>query len=477
MMKSLLKPIATALLLSLPLLPMPTISIGQEFSLEDDVPDVIRYPRKQRPIFVPRADGKRDQFQHLLYLAESPPTARKRAKAYRYLAEILGKVGRNSEAMRAYEAGALQGDGPSATEIMQAHAAGRFKPNYLSELIELVYLPRAKAGGTGGPMLMAKLVGSGKVKGVGSSSDWLQLAASRGSTEATLQLAEGAERRGKIASAAKLYASIDKMSKLDRALRQARVHLLGEDTKPNGELALAWLDHAATIDAAAAGKQAESLYRREAGSEDVRAKLLEVALASGYSPKGGGGGGYGARLRAAATADERAQLLVEMTQAADAGDAGAALALAQEQLVQADPALEESGYVYLLKAVEAGLEPAVTDAAARLAGMASDSPRAASLLAALTKSADGGSVPAMWALVDLYAFGGAIAADPEKSLSYLQAAADAGHAEAQLRLGLHFAQQQADPEKVELARHYLEAAADQGSAPAKAYLAGFKPAA
>ncbi len=474
-MKSLLTPIATALLLSLTLVPAPTLSLGQEFSVVDEAPEVIKYPRKQRVVFNPRADGKRDEFQHLLYLAESPPTARKRAKAYRYLAEILGKVGRDNEAMRAYEAAALQGDGPSATVIMQAHAAGSYKPNYLSELIELVYVPRAKSGGTGGPLLMAKLAGSGKVKGVGSSSDWLRLAASRGSSEATVKLAEAAERNGKVAAAAKLYASIDKISKLDRALRQARVNLLGEGTKPNGELALAWLDYAAGIDAEAAGKQASGLYRKAIGSDAVRAKLLEAAIAAGFDPQGGGG--YSTRLRTAATAEDRATIIAELTQSADAGNAGAALTLAQDQLAQADPALEESGYAYLLKAVEGGLEPAVTDAAARLAGMAADSPRAASLLAALTQSADGGSVPAMWALVDLYAFGGAIAADPEQSLSYLQAAADAGHAEAQLRLGLHFAQQQADPEKVKLARHYLEAAADQGSAPAKAYLAGFKPAA
>lgn len=474
-MKTLFTPFALALLLAGPLSWVPTASLSQEVSIEDEAPEVIKYPRHKWVVFTPRADGKRDEFQHLLYLAESPPTARKRARGYRYLAEILSKVGRNSEAMRAYEAAALQGDGPSATVIMQAHAAGRYTPGYLRELIALVYVPRARSGGTGGPLLLAKLVASGKVKGVGSSSEWLQLAAARGSTQATVELAEAAERKGKVAAAAKLYASIDTISKLERALRQARVNLLGEGTKANGELALAWLELAARIDAEAAGKQAAGLYRKAVGSDAVRARLLEAAVAAGFDPEGSGG--YGSRLRTAATADERAKALAELSRAAAAGNAVAALTLAQYQLAQSDPALEESGYAHLLVAVTAGLEPAVTDAAARLAALPPDAPRAPQLLAALTQSAEAGAVTAMWALADLYGFGGPVAADPAQSLAYLRAAADAGHAEAQLRLGLHFAQQKADPEQAKLARHYLEAAADQGSAPAKAYLAGFKPAA
>ncbi|RYE83769.1 MAG: hypothetical protein EOP19_13105, partial [Hyphomicrobiales bacterium] len=117
---------------------------------------------------------------------------------------------------------------------------------------------------------------------------------------------------------------------------------------------------------------------------------------------------------------------------------------------------------------------AVTDAAGRLVALGKDSPRAAPLLEALIKAADGGAVAAMFSLADLYAWGGAVPADQEKSLGYMRAAADAGHAEAQLRLGLHFAQKTADPEAPDLARHYLTAAAKQGSAPAEAYLASLK---
>jgi TPR repeat protein len=424
---------------------------------------------------VPRADGKRDQLQHLLYLAESPNTQRKRARGYRNLAEILLKAGRGAEAMRAYEAAALQGDGPSATVIMRAHSEGRYNPVWLAELLPLVYVPRAQADGTGGPMLMAQLTASGKIKGYGSSGEWLQLAASRGSTQATIKLAEAAEYSGNIKSAAQLYASVDDLSKLDRALRQAKVSLLGDGRKTNSKLALAWLDYAASIDSAAAAKVAGSLWRKEAGSESARGHLLEVALAGGVDPQGGGGGGgYFTRLREAKTDEERTALLVEIKTAADGGNASAALAWAQDGLGRADASLEDEAYAFLAQAVAAGLEPAVTDAAGRLVALDKDSPRVAALLEAMSKAADAGVVAAMWSLADLYAWGGPVAADQDKSLTYMRAAADAGHVEAQLRLGLHFAQRTADPEGPQLARHYLEAAAKQGSAPAEAYLASLK---
>ena len=162
---------------------------------------------------------------------------------------------------------------------------------------------------------------------------------------------------------------------------------------------------------------------------------------------------------------------LRLTRWAKKAGADAALVVAQDRLSQSDEALADEGYAYLEQALAAGLDPAITEAAARLVALPKDSPRAASLLEGMTKAADAGAVTAMWALADIYAFGGPVPADSERSLAYLRAAADAGHLEAQLRLGLQYAQQKADPEQVELARHYLEAAAKQGSAPAKTYLA------
>lgn len=477
-MRSLLASAALVLALSMPAFAAgETTEVGEAFNPGRAVELDIEYPRVKREIFVPRADGKRDELQHLLYLAESPNTQRKRARGYRNLAEILLKAGRGAEAMRAYEAAALQGDGPSATIIMREHAEGRYAPIWLSELLPMVYLPRAKADGTGGPLLMADL--AQKVAGIGTPNEWLQLAASRGSSTATLKLAEAAERRGKIKSAAQLYASIDEISKLDRALRQAKVSLLGVGRKANADLAMAWLDYAASIDPAATAELAGSLWRKEAGPDAARDHLLEVALAGGVDPqarKGGGGGGYFTRLREAETEEERTALLAEIKTAADAGNPSAALAYAQDRLARADAALEDEAYGYLVTAVVAGLEPAVTDAAGRLVALAPDSPRVTPLLEAMEKAADAGTVSAMWSLADLYAWGGPVPADQERSLAYMRAAADAGHVEAQFRLGLHFAQQTTDPDGPELARHYLEAAAKQGSAPAEAYLAGLKPA-
>ncbi len=473
-MKSLLASAALVFVLTVPGFAGDIAEVGEPFRPGRIVELDMKYPRVKREIFVPRADGKRDELQHVLYLAESPNTQRQRARGYRNLAEILLKAGRGAEAMRAYEAAALQGDGPSSTIVMRAHSEGRYKPVWLSELLPLVYVPRAKADGTGGPMLMAELIASGKVKGYGSSTEWLQLAASRGSTQATIKMAEAAERSGNIKSASSLYASVDKLSRLDRALRQAKVSLLGEDRKANSDLALAWLDYAAAIDPAATAKLAGSLWRKEAGPEIAREKLLEVALAGGVDPQGGGGG-YFTRLREARTDEERTALLAEIKTAADGGNASAALAWAQDSLGKADATLEDEAYAYLQQAVTAGLEPAVSDAAGRLVTLGKDSPRVAPLLDAMTRAADAGAVPAMWSLADLYAWGGPVPVDQEKSLAYMRAAADAGHLEAQLRLGLHFAQKTTDPEGPELARHYLEAAAKQGSAPAEAYLAGLKP--
>ena len=468
-MKSLLASTILALILAAPAIAGESTEVGEAFNPGRMVTLDVDYPRVKRQVFVPRADGKRDQLQHLLYLAESANTQRKRARGYRDLAEILLQAGRGGEAMRAYEAAALQGDGPSATIIMRAHAEGRYEPVWLPELLTLVYLPRAKADGTGGPLLMAELISSGRVRGLGSTTEWLQIAAGRGSTTAGIKLAEEAEYSGQITTASKLYAQVDKISRLDRALRQARVSFLGEERKRNTKLALAWLDYARDLDAAAPAKLSASLWKKQTGSDKARAHLLEVALAGGIDPQGSGGGT--SRLRNAKTPEEREAILAELKTAADAGSADAALVVAQDRLSQSDEALGDEGYAYLEQALAAGLDPAITEAAARLVALPKDTPRAAALLEGMTKAADAGAVTAMWALADIYAFGGPVPADSERSLTYLRAAADAGHLEAQLRLGLQYAQQKADPEQVELARHYLEAAAKQGSAPAKTYLA------
>ena len=474
-MKALLASTATALILLLPLgAPILAQEVGEPFRPARIAPQPeVKYPRVKRQIFVPRADGKRDELQHLLYLAESANTQAKRGRGYRHLGEILVKAGRSAEAMRAYEAAALQGDGPSVTIVMQAHAEGRYRPAWASELVQMVYLPRARQQGTSGPLLMADLAASGKVKGIGSATEWLELAAARGSTQATIRLAEAAEARGQIKTAAKYYASVDKFSKLDRALKQVRVNLLGEKKKRNSKLAIAWLDYAASFDATATAKVAGTLWRKQIGTESARGRLLEVALAGGIDPQGGGSG-FVTRLREAKTDAERARILDEIRVAADGGNAAAALAFAQDRLAAADAKAEDDAYHYLEQAIAAGLAPAITDAAGRLVAMGQDSPRTAKLLEALTKAADAGVVPAMSSLADLYAWGGPVPTDQQKSLDYMRAAADAGQVEAQLKLGLHFAQKTADPESPQLARKYLEAAAKQGSAPAQAYLASLK---
>lgn len=411
------------------------------------------------PIFVPRPDGKRDRFQHLLFLAEHGRNDAERGKGYRYLGEILIRVGRNEEALRAYEAGGIRGDRPSARIVMDAYERRRYRPLMLVELIDAAVLPDAQNGSVTSALHLADLLAAGTIKGkrFGTSGDWLRFAAAQGSSTALRRLAEGAERRGDIKSAIGYYAQLDtNLSKTDRALRQARVYYLGEDVKRNAEVAIAWLNYASTRDVEAAGRIAARLYRQAGNSDET---LLKIAEAGGINPNGSGG--FSARLAAAASEDERQAILAEIKAAADGGNADAALAYWRVMGPAGDTA-------YLATAVSGGSAAAATDALGFLArSPASDD--TAAMLAALEDAAAAGSVEAMKALGALYSAGGPVVADNARSLEYFRQAADAGDADAQLRVGLHFAQSPANPD-LELARHYLAAAAEQGSASARAYL-------
>ena len=120
-MKSLIATVALALVLATPAIARDaTTEVGEPFDPGRVVELEIEYPRVKREIFVPRADGKRDELQHLLYLAESPNTQRKRARGYRNLAEVLLKAGRGAEAMRAYKAGDYRAAATAFREIDNA---------------------------------------------------------------------------------------------------------------------------------------------------------------------------------------------------------------------------------------------------------------------------------------------------------------------------------------------------------------------
>jgi TPR repeat protein len=415
--------------------------------------------------------GERDRFQHLLFLAEHGRDARDRGRKYRNLGAVLVKAGRHKEALRAYEAGALEGDAPSANIVVQAWLDRAYKPQKVAALVSMSVLPKAQSGSVSSALLMADLLASGKIKGEGfeTSGYWLLQAAKLGSGTAQRRLAEAAERRGEIKTAANYYAALDKTGgKLDRALRQAKVYYLGQDVRQNADIGIAWLKYAAAIDAEAAGKLAAKLIRTVPGS-DAEDLLLEFADAAGVSVTSEGGrAGPSTRLAAAASPAEREAVLAALRSEADAGAIDSAIVL--WRALNADRADAETQRPYLLVAAKAGNRSAITTASKLLLRSLDGSPETAALLEAVQAAADGGNVDAMLVLANLFAAGGPVSLDPAKSLFYFRAAADKGDAEAQFRVGLYFSQGAGNEADMDLARQYLAAAAAQGSLSAQAYL-------
>lgn len=413
--------------------------------------------------------GKRDPLQHLLYLAENGKTPAQRGELYANLAEKLTLTGRPAEAMRATEAAAIEGDLDSALKVLAASKAGRYKLHYFDKIVDAALLSHAKAGGVGAALLLADLLASGRIDGgqYGSATYWLEKAADAGSNTALRRLARAAEYRGEINLAANYYARADQtLSRLDRALKEAKDIYLGNDTKRSVSVAFAWLAYASRLSLDETGKAAAKLYRK-AINEDDRTKLLAMAKAAGIEPESGGG--FTAQLAAATTDEQRAKILAAMKAAADSGSPEAAADYWR--------ALKDTGgsidaaVPYLLIAVGGGNPTAIEDTSEFLARTGPDDAKVASMLGALEQSAASNNVEALKALGSLYAIGGPVIADPTRSTDYYRRAADAGDVDSQLRIGLYFAQQDGAPDTLTLARHYLSAAADKGSASAKAYLA------
>jgi TPR repeat protein len=418
--------------------------------------------------------GARDRFQHLLFLAEHGRDARDRGRKYRNLGAMLEKAGRHKEALRAYEAGALEGDGTSAGIVVDAFLARRYKPQQLGALAAAAILPRAESGNISSALLLSELLSTGRIKGGSfhTSGYWLDKAAKSGSGTAQRMLAESAERRGDIKTAAAYYAAFDKTgSRLARALRQAKRYYLGEEVRQNTALGITWLNHASAIDAVAAGKLAAKLTRQAPGS-DGEETLYAMARAAGIveTVKSGGGGtaGPSTRLAAATTDAERATVLAALKTEADSGSIESAIVLWRALASSGAAATDQAPY--LLVAVKAGNVKAINAATKLLIITATPSADTDALVAAITSAADAGNVDALLALAALYATGGPVTPDGTRSLNYYRAAADHGDADSQFRVGIYFAQDTTNDETLDLARQYLAAAAAQGSVPAQAYL-------
>lgn len=414
--------------------------------------------------------GKRDRFQHLLFLAETAKDSRDRGRKYRNLGSVLQQVGRTQEGLRAYEAGALEGDGPSASIVLEAMLKKRYKPRDVAGLVSLAVLPKAESGNVSAVLLMADLVGQGRVKGAAfhTSGYWLDKAARLGSGDAQRALAESAERRGDIGTAASYYAMLDRTGgKLARALHQARAWYLGKEVKQNSKIALAWLAYAGRIDKQAAGKLAAKLIRQAPDSDGIE-RLLEITAAAGLPPPSTSAGGPSARLAAAETPEARQAVLADLETAAKQGSGNAAIVLWRAR--EADGVTGAALAPYLAMATRAGSGHALGEAMRLLLVTPAATPESDALVAAIDAVATEGDVDALKALGNLYAAGGPVEADATRSLAYFRAAADQGDVESQFKVGLYFSQDTLTADAAELARHYLEAAATQGFAPAKAYL-------
>lgn len=421
------------------------------------------------PIFNDNGTGKRDQLQHLLYLAESGKTKADRGRKYRYLAEILIRVGRNQEAMRAYEAGALMGDGPSGSVMVKAIGAKRYKAHDLALLATISFMPHADGGSVNANLLMATLVSTGRLKGEAfrTSGYWIEQAANLGSGTAIRMLAEGAERRGNIKSAARLYASLDgKGNGLKRALRQAKTWYLGTHVKPNADLALAWLNVAAGIDAVAAGRLAGRLVRDVPDGPEQEALMALAAKAGVSNPTGKSS--PSTRLAEAKTATERAAVLAALRLEAEGGNGSAAIVVWRAMVE--DGAADADVAPYLILAARSGSVSAIRVAINALVRSPGSTPETEALLAVIDGVARAGNIEALKALGSIYATGGPVVPDAARSLEYFRVAADDGDLESQIRVGVYFAQTQADEAAIDLAREYLSLAAEQGSASAQAFL-------
>ncbi|WP_269582912.1 tetratricopeptide repeat protein [Roseibium sp. Sym1] len=408
--------------------------------------------------------------EQLLAIAASKATSKADIQHYnREYGKYLQERGKTRSAYQAFEKAALAGDTSSQNRLIKGQIDGKYRPSNLNKVAREVYLPAANSGSSvSANLLMADLVGKGKVRGAEfkSESYWLQRAAGKGSTTASRELAENAERAGNIKLAAKYYARNDRISKSDRALRQARVYYLGQGVGQNTRIAHAWMEQARRLDKKGAGQLAARVYRTTGGSKDG-AYLQEVASAAGISnvlPQGR----ISREYRAAKSEEARRAIIAPLEQSARNGNADAALVLAN--LFIETGGNDDAIAGYLVKAYSGGKSEALEVMIKRLQRARAGSGAANTLYSAVASAANKGNVSAARALSSIYSIGGAKPASVSESRKWLRKAADAGDTKSQYELGVDLFENGNGGADQATALKYLKMAAASGDPFASSYL-------
>ncbi len=404
-------------------------------------------------------------------LAKAAENARSKDEIIRYnrtYGNFALEHGKSAEAYVAFERAALAGDPSSGRKLAKGHYDGIYRPSNTTLVARSVYLPLTNdKSEVTVRLLLAKLIDDGQLSAgqFGSADTWLNQAASAGGTPALRKLAERAEAAGNLKLALDYYTKADKTSQADRALRQARVSYLGQETKPDVKRGHAWMEIARKLDKQGAAQLAARIYRQTSGGRDG-AYLATVASAGGVNVMSQSQ--LVSAFRAAKTVAEREKIVQPLKAAAKAGNAEAAFNLAQLYLgIGGDPA--EAGPL-LATAYKKGKSEAMTPMVAMLMRAEPGQAYAEPLFKAVTAAADGGNVEAARALSSLYGIGGYKPANEEERLKWLRKAAESGDTKSQYEVGVYLYENGKTEAQKKLAVEYLVTAAKKGDAFARAYL-------
>ncbi|MEM6477363.1 MAG: hypothetical protein AAF687_14505, partial [Pseudomonadota bacterium] len=212
--------------------------------------------------------GEQSAIELTIRAIEVEPNDDERGALYSTLAGRLLAANRTAEANAAYEQAAILGNLAGGQAIARAQLSDGYALTQPAIVARNAYVGLATdRNSITASIALAELLMGGTISSseFGEADGWLRKAAALGSTRAVRLLAESAESRGDVESAADFYVALGD-DRLDRALRQARAHFRGTDNadgdekgQPDLEIAQAWLTYASSIDGAAAGRTARSL--------------------------------------------------------------------------------------------------------------------------------------------------------------------------------------------------------------------------
>jgi TPR repeat protein len=416
---------------------------------------------------------RNDPLELYLCAAEKETDPVLKSKYFKTVAETLEKRGDTKGAFNAYENAALAGNESAGNKIYKAQESGVYTPRALQQIARTVYIPKAQGkNGVGAALLLAKLVGSGELKGpeFKTSAFWLQRAVDGGSTSAIRRMAEQTSQRGEIEKAAAYFRLIDKKSPSVRALREARSYFLGKGKPPNTKLGVAWLSYGSKLAPVDSAKLAARFYRATNGVVHT-AELKTIAAAGGIPDLRIGTGGnkiLQAAYGAAKTDTEKSRILADLITRSKSGDGTADYALAR--ILESDGGFSTYKPAdYYISALKKGNVIALPKVTSLVAVLDPADPLVERILAVLERVAQAGNLDAQKTLGSLYIVGGPVAVDYIKGTDWLRKASDAGDADAKYRLGVLLVQNNRNGADLATGRNYLQSAAASGNEAAKKF--------